>query len=150
MTRLVPLVLVMGLLLIAGCGSDKTESNNKYVDRVNAAQQVFVDSVAKLNTAGTTPAEISAALTQLEAAVRRTAADMKAIDPPGEAKASHERLVASLEDYAAALESAGRALGSRDPRAQARAGQAVISATTKAQAGFDGAINEINSKLKQK
>lgn len=149
MTRRVLLVPLLGLLAVAGCGGDKTESNNKYVDQVNAVQQRFVDSVSKLNTAGTTPTEISAALDQLEAAVSKTAADIRAIDPPGDAKASHERLVSSLEDYAAALGSAGKELGSKDPAKQAKAGQAVIAATTKAQSSFDAAINEINTKLRK-
>ena len=149
-TALAIVVALLSLGLIAGCGSKKVETNNKYVDQVNAAQNEFAATASKLKTDFSSPEKLAASLQPLIDGFKQVADKLAAIKPPNDVKAAHATLVAGLRTYVAKLTDAvAKVKSAANPAAAAAAAQAVVTATTAASAEFSKNIDAINAILKK-
>lgn len=146
MTKLITIVAILAVGLVAGCGSD-TKSSNDYVKAVNKAQNDFVASINKLNTSTSASNGATDTFKELDAAITKVIADLKAVKPPSKVSSLHSDLVAELGDFKSAVSTAGQAIGSKDPHkiaaAQAKFGSAASATATK----LGNTITEINKKL---
>lgn len=139
--------LTLILLAAGGCGGD-TKENNDYVDAVNKAQNDFVAGVNKVQSAGasTKPEDV---FNQLNAAIDKVIADLKAVDPPDDVKDLHDQLIAEMTKFDGSIAEAADALQSNDPE-QIQKAQVTLS-TEVSQIGtkVSTIISDINKKLQE-
>lgn len=110
MKKLLPALL--GLLLLAGCGSD-TEESNTYVRQLNAAQTTFTGAVTRVSretTSADTARARVATLRRFERAIDRVVADLRAISVPGTVQPEHDRLVRAMLAFGREISKAGATL----------------------------------------
>jgi len=144
-------IAVLGAAVLAGCGGDDTPAKQEYARAVNVVQDRFQRSSARVqaavDTATSTPAQQRRALDRLRTAVDRAVAQLKAIEPPDDVEALHDRLVAALTAYGPVIATRRAASGTRNPRE-------LIAASTSFQTGSEAvnrrvqqAIDRINDAL---
>ena len=142
------LLAALTLTLVAATGCGDTAKNNEYVDAVNKAQNDFVASVSKVQSMGasTKPEDV---FNQLNAAIDKVIADLKAVEAPGDVKDLHNQLIAEMGKFDSAIGEAAGALQSNDAtqiqQAQIALGTEVSQIGTK----VSSIIAEINKKLQE-
>jgi ABC-type glycerol-3-phosphate transport system substrate-binding protein len=99
--RKAALVLVVGILL-AGCGGGPRHPAPTYVTKVDAVAS-GLDSVTNDLYTPTDPSSAAAELSTVQAALRKAAAQLEAITPPGAVKADHARLIDALDELASGV-----------------------------------------------
>jgi hypothetical protein len=151
LARAVALVVAaLALVVVAGCGSDTKESNN-YVNAINKAQTDFANNVQKIGSASASGSDPAAAAKKtfqdLDAAINKVVADLKAVDPPDKVKDLHDQLVSELGQFESQVKKAGDSLGSGDPQAIVKAQTTFASSASSLGTQISKTINDINSKL---
>ena len=152
MRRLLPvLVVVVGALLVSGCGSDTKEANN-YVDSVNKAQNDFAATFDKLSekiTSTSTAQQDRETLDGFKQAVDKVVTDLRSVKVPGKVKDLHGRLVAEISDYGKEIDKAKLAFAGDDPQAIIKAQTELVSAVTRVSSQINQTIDAINKKLRE-
>jgi len=142
--------VVVGALLIAGCGGD-TKAKNDYVDKVNRAQSDFVavvdDSESRI-TGNASDKDTATQLDMIRAAAAKVVVELKAIRPPGEAKTLHGNLVREAEGLVAAFRKAADAYESGRPAQILSAKVDLSKDVTKVNAQLNATIQALNEKLR--
>jgi outer membrane murein-binding lipoprotein Lpp len=142
--------VVVGALLIAGCGGD-TKSKNDYVDKVNRAQSDFVavvdDSESRI-TGNASDKDTATQLDMIRAAAAKVVVELKAIKPPGEAKTLHGNLIREAEGLVAAFRKAADAYESGRPAQILSAKVDLSKDVTKVNAQLNATIQALNEKLR--
>jgi cob(I)alamin adenosyltransferase len=105
-TRAIAALFVL-MAVLAGCGGgggggggSKPVKGAAYVERVDAISNQLDKAASSLSSALSASASPAAELATARSALRRTANELAAITPPPEIKASHERLVAAVNQLA--------------------------------------------------
>jgi hypothetical protein len=137
--------LTLTLVAATGCGGD-TKENNEYVDAVNKAQNDFVAGVNKVQSMGasTKPEDV---FTQLNTAIDKVIADLKAVDPPDDVKDLHNQLIAEMGKFDTSIATAADALKSNDPQKISEAQVALGTDVSQIGTKVSSIITEINKKL---
>jgi hypothetical protein len=137
-------------LAAAGCGGDDTKEANAYVAATDQAVTTFEGTFKSLQsdfTATSTPEQDVKTLDRFGAAVQTTVQSLRAIRPPTEVSALHQRLVAAVESYQAVIEKARTGFTAVNTRtviaARTRFSEALTEVTTK----ISAQIEAINRKL---
>lgn len=108
MRRLLAIVLVA----LAGCGGSGTKEKNAYVAAVNDAQQAFVavvDQSASNLSANAPDDETARQLDSVGIGAAKVVRQLRAVDPPGDVKALHQRLIAEAQGLVTAFNGAADA-----------------------------------------
>ncbi|MGI8730422.1 MAG: hypothetical protein ACR2LK_10615 [Solirubrobacteraceae bacterium] len=115
------LLLVVGSLLVAGCGGDDSkQSTAEFTKAATAAtsetSKIGQDVGEAVTTARTqTDAALESSFGELTERVRDVVDDLEALDPPDEASAKVDALAEALEGAAEHLDRIAMAAGSSDP-----------------------------------
>lgn len=118
-----------------------------YIDELNEVQTDFSEAAGKLNLSSPkSPQAFQKSLEQLVTPIETLTSDLQEITPPAEVAEEHEQLISTMEDYRAAIEENVDDL-SGSPQEVKQAAEAISDASTTFSTDFDGAIQEINSKL---
>ncbi len=152
MRRLLPvLVVVVGALLVSGCGSDTKEANN-YVDSVNKAQNDFASTFDKLSsqiTSTSTAQQDRQTLDGFKRAVDKVVVDLRSVKVPSKVKDLHGQLVGEISAYGKEIDKAKAAFSGNDPKAIVRAQTDLVSAVTRVSGQINQTIDAINKKLRE-
>lgn len=137
-------------LLLAGCGDD-AKTKNAYVQRVDAAQQVYVnrfEQVRRRLTATSTLAQDRATLTSFGAATGEFVKALRGAAPPKDLAKQHQALVDAVAGYGKQVEAAAAKLakGTTEQRAQVRTD--LSSSISDTQRKIADAIGQINTALR--
>jgi outer membrane murein-binding lipoprotein Lpp len=149
--RLLPVLVVVGALLVSGCGSD-TKAANDYVDSVNKAQNDFAATFDKLSskiTSTSTARQDRQTLDGFKRAVDKVVVDLRSVKVPSRVKPLHGQLVGEISAYGKEIDKAKAAFSGSDPKAIVRAQTDLVSAVTRVSAQINQTINAINNKLRQ-
>ncbi|MEA2179934.1 MAG: hypothetical protein QOG77_3231 [Solirubrobacteraceae bacterium] len=150
-SRLVLVLIVACSLALPACGGDDEGAGTAYVERVNKAQQDFaarVDQLSEGITATSSADRDRRTLRAFEQAVDEVGGDLRAIDPPGQVRGLHERLITAVDGYGTDVQEAADALSSRSPEKLRAAQRALAQATTDFGTTLNRTIDEINRELK--
>ena len=139
MTRLITLAALLTACLVAACGGSNAESN-AYVNAVNRAQKDFATSVGQ-------PSATTDTLTQLDTALAKIVADLRAAKPPSEVKALHGTLVREFGNFKDAVNEVRQAVGTKDQKKIAPAQAKFTGDSTAIQTQIGATITAINRKL---
>jgi outer membrane murein-binding lipoprotein Lpp len=145
------LVVVVGALLISGCGSD-TKAANDYVDSVNKAQTDFASTFDKLSsqiTSTSTAQQDRQTLDGFKRAVDKVVVDLRTVEVPSKVKALHGQLVGEISAYGNEIDKAKAAFAGADPKAIVKAQTDLVSAVTRVSAQINETIDAINKKLRE-
>ena len=144
------LVLSLGVVACGGDDGSSTDDKNDYIQKVNDAQKEFADGAAKLNLANpSSPEDFKKSLDGLDPLLSGIVSDLKAIEPPEEVKAEHDKLVSSMEDYQKTVNDNKEGLTSGEQEETQKAAQAIATASSQFSTTFDSTVNSINSKLRE-
>jgi hypothetical protein len=150
---LLPLLAMLVLATgVAACGDDgtSTDDKNEYIEKVNDAQKEFADGAAKLNLANpSSPEDFKQSLDGLDPLLSGIVSDLKAIDPPEEVQAEHDKLVSSMEQYQKTVNDNKEGLTSGEQAETQQAAQAIATASSQFSTQFDQTVDQINSKLRE-
>ena len=138
------LAVALSLAFLVACGGDTT-AKNEYVAAVNRAQTEFAAGIAKARPG----ADAAKTFDDMQAAIDKVVADLRAVDPPDEVAALHERLVREMAGFGTAVEQAAGSLTSGDPGKLAAAQAAFTRSTAGAGRKIDATIGQINAKLQE-
>ena len=144
------LITVCAVLALGGCGSQKTERANEYVNAVNRAQNDFAATFSKLETQITpksTSRQDRATLKKFEQAIDRVVAQLRVVRAPENVRALHAQLIAAIASYREAVEKARRAFATKDRDKLVRAQQSLVRAVTRISERITRTINQINTRL---
>lgn len=152
MCRALAMVLVgtLGLGLVAGCGTDRSQDNG-YVDAVNRAQRDFAARFARLSkriTATSTPGEDRRTLGAFRAAVDRTVVRLRGVEVPDRVGSLHARLVDEIAAYGRQIDRARAAFRGQRAQAILVAQTDLVSAVTRISAQINRTIATINERLR--
>jgi hypothetical protein len=132
-------------------GSAPVDRENEYLDGVNEAQDEFarsVDDLAGRITETSSTAEDRAAVAQFESEIDDLGAGLRAIDPPEEVMARHQRLLEVIARYGETVGQAVQALDTEDePDALLAAQTRLLDATEGTTTEIRETIEEINREL---
>ena len=117
-------------------------SSAQYLARLEREQQKLAAAEHRLPRHAATPAALSRAISLLEAAIDRLAADLEAVRPPTAVRGLHDRLIAVMRTYAARLAIAARA--ARRASGEPQAASELLSATDEASRRFSLTIDQID------
>ena len=145
MQRTLPVALSLAFLV--ACGGDTT-AKNEYVAAVNKAQTEFAAGIGKAAPSAT-EADATKVFGDMQAAIEKVVADLRAVEPPDEVAALHQRLVREMADFGTAVEKAAGSLRSGDPGKLAAAQAAFTKSTAGAGRKIDATIGQINAKLQE-
>jgi outer membrane murein-binding lipoprotein Lpp len=144
MRRVVALALLAAATL-AGCGGGDdhdAQADRAYIDQVNGAVQRFAREAKEL------PSGFEAdTLHTYSATLERTAADLRAIDPPDSVASLHRQLAGDVSTYAEAIDAAASAPLSKDPDKVVAAQQALLKATATVNRHVNRTLREIGRRL---
>ena len=144
------LIALCAVLALGGCGSQKTERANDYVNAVNRAQNDFAATFSKLETQ-ITPKSSSrqdrATLKKFEQAIDRVVAQLRAVRAPENVRTLHAQLIAAIASYRDAVEKARRAFATTNRDKLVRAQQSLVRAVTRISERITRTINQINNRL---
>ena len=144
------LIALCAVLALAGCGSQKSERANEYVNAVNRAQNDFAATFSKLETQ-ITPKSSSrqdrATLKKFEQAIDRVVAQLRAVRAPENVRTLHAQLIAAIASYRDAVEKARRAFATTNRDKLVRAQQSLVRAVTRISERITRTINQINTRL---
>ncbi len=132
------LVVAAGPGAVAGCGGTDEEAD-RYVVRVNRAQESFADRFAEIQgrmSTTSTPQEDRRALRDFRAATDTVVTELRAIEPPERVDDLHGRLVQAVAGYGREIDRARRLVEEGDP-------QEVIRARTQ----LSGAVGEVSRRI---
>ena len=141
--------LLASSLVAAGCGGVKADGN-RYVERVNRAQQDFANQVERLskNITPTSSAESDRrTLRSFERAVDEVGVDLRRISPPPEVRGLHATLIRAVDGYGIEVRDATAAMSSRSPTRLRRAQRRLAAATTSFGTTINHTIDAINKRL---
>ena len=138
-------------LLASACGGSDDEGGERYVERVNAAQKAFaarVDELSQGITSTSSAARDRRTLRSFEEAVDEVGGELRRIQPPGEVRALHERLITAVDGYGDEVQQAARTLETSRSASQLRGAQRELAdATTSFGTTLNETIDEINKEL---
>ncbi len=149
--RRVPLLLVVGSLLAAGCGGDDSEQSDADFQQAattatEATSQLGEDVGAAVGAAKSqTDAQLEETFGGLTTRVRGVVDDLKALDPPDASSENVGDLTAALTTAADDLQAITEAAGGSGPGAERAA---AARAATEKLARDSPAISEANAALK--
>ena len=150
LARMVVLVVAaLSLVVASGCGSDTKESNN-YVDAVNKAQTDFANSIQKVGSSssgGDATQKAKDTFANLDQAINKVVADLKAVNPPDKVKDLHNQLVSELSKFEDQVKKAGDSLSSGDPQAILKAQSTFATSASSLGTQISKTIDDINTKL---
>jgi hypothetical protein len=144
------LIALCAALALGGCGSQKTQRANDYVNAVNRAQNEFAATFNKLEgqiTAKSTARQDRSTLKKFEQAIDRVVAQLRAVRAPQNVRALHAQLITAIASYRDAVEKARRAFATKDRDKLVRAQQSLVRSVTRISERITRTINEINAKL---
>lgn len=144
-------MLVLSAMLLAGCGDEKTKTNNAYVAATDKVVQSFNSDFQALQTDFTpvsTPDQDLTTLSSLQATVDRAAAALQKIDPPKAIATLHTALVAHVRGYDAVIDTAKTGFAAKSPTAVAAARKAFSASLAAVGTQIMATINTINGKLR--
>jgi hypothetical protein len=148
--RTVVVCLAALALVAAGCGSD-TKSSNDYVSAVNKVQTDFANNVQKVGSSTPSGSDPAAAAKQtfanLETAINKAIADLKAVNAPDKVKSEHNELISELEKFKSQVSKAGDSLSSKDPQAILKAQSEFAKSASTLGTQISQTIDSINKKL---
>jgi hypothetical protein len=152
---MLPLLAALALVCaIASCGggaSTDNDGDNRYVERVNKAQQDFaarVDELSQGITKTSSAARDRRTLESFEQAVDEVGGDLRAIKPPGRVRELHARLVSAVDGYGDDVQKAANAMSSRSPARLRAAQRELQQATTTFGTRLNETIEAINKQLR--
>ena len=116
-----------------------------YLAALSREQAKLAAAERKIPRRPRTPAGLAHSIQLLRAAIVRLGHDLQAISPPAEVASQHAQLVSIMQTYADRLGAAARI--ARQPGAQVRAANMLISATTAASSAFSSTVSQISSAL---
>jgi outer membrane murein-binding lipoprotein Lpp len=148
--RLLPVLVVVGALLVTGCGSD-TKAANDYVDSVNKAQSDFAATFDKLSskiTSTSSARQDRQTLDGFKQAVDKVVVDLRSVKVPSRVKSLHGQLVGQISAYGKEIDKAKAAFSGKDPKAIVSAQADLSSAVTRVSAQINKTIDAINNKLR--
>jgi hypothetical protein len=152
--RMRPRATLSALLLVAavaaGCGSGG-EDRGDYVQALNRAQTGLAQRFGALQariTPTSSAGQDARTLLAYEAAVRRTVAGLRAVDPPAGFAGLHRRFVGEVAGYGGALRTARAELRGEDPQAILAAQGRLRAAVSRMGTKLDATVRAINRKLK--
>ena len=138
------LALLTGALL-AACGG--TDEKNDYVDEINGLQQSYQAEIAQ-SSVPTNLAEVRALSQKAAELDDRLAADVAAVDPPGDVEDLHVELVTTLEESAATTADLEQVVRSTSNRRELQRAIAEADRNTEATIDeFNSLIDQINEEL---
>jgi hypothetical protein len=148
-------LLLLSLLAVAAAGGltacgGSDEEADRYVERVNAAQESFADRFAAIQkrlTTTSSPAEDRRALRDFRAATDQIVAELRAIDPPERVTDLHARLVEAVAGYGREIDRARERLATGDPQDVIRARTELSGAVADVSRRITEAIAAINERL---
>jgi hypothetical protein len=141
--------LVAASLLAAGCGGVDADGN-RYVARVNRAQQDFANQVERLSkniTPTSSPEADRRTLRSFERAVDEVGVDLRRISPPPEVRGLHATLIHAVDGYGVEVRHATAAMSSHSPTRLRRAQHRLAQATTSFGTTINRTIEAINKRL---
>ena len=144
------LAVTSGAGAVAGCGGTDEEAD-RYVGRVNRAQESFADRFARIQgrmTTTSTPREDRRALRDFRAATDTIVTELRAIRPPEEVDDLHGELVRAVAGYGREIDRARALLDEGDPKKVIRARTQLSGAVGRVSRRITAAIAAINSRLK--
>jgi hypothetical protein len=137
--------------LAFSCGGSDDDGGERYVESVNEAQKAFaarVDELSEGITATSSAARDRRTLRSFEEAVDEVGGDLRAIRPPGEVRALHERLITAVDGYGEEVQQAAHTLETSKSASRLRgAQQELAQATTSFGTTLNETIDEINKEL---
>jgi hypothetical protein len=138
------LALLTGALL-AACGG--TDEKNDYVDEINALQQSYQSQIGQ-SSVPTNLAEVRALSKKAAELDDRLAADVAAVEPPGDVEDLHAELVTTLEESAATTADLEQVVRSTSNRRELQRAIAEADRNTEATIDeFNALIDQINEEL---
>jgi hypothetical protein len=138
------LALLTGALL-AACGG--TDEKNDYVDEINALQQSYQSQIGQ-SSVPTNLAEVRALSKKAAELDDRLAADVAAVEPPGDVEDLHAQLVTTLEESAATTADLEQVVRSTSNRRELQRAIAEADRNTEATIDeFNALIDQINEEL---
>jgi hypothetical protein len=138
------LALLTGALL-AACGG--TDEKNDYVDEINALQQSYQSQIGQ-SSVPTNLAEVRALSKKAAELDDRLAADVAAVEPPGDVEDLHAQLVTTLEESAATTADLEQVVRSTSNRRELQRAIAEADRNTEATIDeFNSLIDQINEEL---
>jgi hypothetical protein len=149
--RLAPVLAVLALVAVAGCGSDN-KSANAYVDAVNRAQNDFASTFDRLSskiTSTSTPEQDQKTLDGFKRAVDKVVVDLRAVEPPDKVKPLHAELVNEISSYGEEIDRAKKAFADGSPKAIIKAQTQLVTAVTRVSGQINRTIDAINKKLRE-
>jgi len=148
---LAAVLLVACACLLAACGGSGDDGGERYVQRVNKAQEDFaarVDELTRGITAQSSAARDRRTLRSFEEAVDRVGGDLRAIEPPRDVRRLHEQLVSAVDVYGDSVQTAARTLETaRSPERLRDAQRELAQATTTFGTRLNETIERINRQL---
>jgi hypothetical protein len=148
---LLALAAVACALVAASCGGSGDDGGERYVERVNEAQRAFaarVDELSEGITATSSAARDRRTLRSFEEAVDVVGGDLRRIQPPGEVRALHERLITAVDGYGEEVQQAARTLETSKSASRLRGAQRELAAATSSfGTTLNETIDEINEEL---
>jgi hypothetical protein len=136
-------------LVAGGCGGG-TESSNDYVSAINKVQAKFANDVKKVgaNQSGSTPAAAAKrTFSNLQAAIDKAVADLKAVKPPAKVKDLHSQLVSEMTQFESQVKAAGASLSAKDPKTIETAQSKFAASASTLGSRIAQTIGAINKKL---
>jgi hypothetical protein len=137
---------------LAACGDDGVDDANRYVDAVNASQQRFTSTLARLSgriTVESSPTQDQATLAAFDDAVVRAVRDLNGVEPPEDVADLHRRLVGDLDGYGARVRRETGLLRSDDPRRLLAAQEELLGETSAVSERLNATIAQINEQLRE-
>jgi hypothetical protein len=143
------LAAASGAGAMAGCGGTDEEAD-RYVGRVNRAQESFADRFAEIQgrmSTTSTPREDRRALRDFRAATDTIVAQLRAIRPPEEVADLHGELVRAVAGYGREIDRARALLDEGDPKKVIRARTQLSGAVGRVSRRITAVIAAINDRL---
>src|SRR3954447_7808889 len=141
---------IAAVVVLTGCGGNKADEANHYVDAVNRAQSQFAGTLDRLSGRISATSRQSAdrrVLRSFDTAVSRVVGRLRGITPPGDVTGLHRKLVGEMDAYGQKVRHETATLRSNDPRRLVAAQQRLLSATDDASGRINATISAINRRL---
>ena len=138
------------VVVLTGCGANKGDEANNYVDAVNRAQSQFAGTLDRLSgriSATSAQSSDTRVLRSFDTAVTRVVGQLRQITPPDDVTGLHRQLVGEMDAYGRRVRRETSTLRSNDPRRLVAAQQRLLSATDKVSGRINATISAINRRL---
>jgi hypothetical protein len=138
---------------VAACGGDdgtSADDKTEYIEQLNDAQEKFAAEVQKLNLRNPSSAEgFKQSLDGLDPLLSGIVSDLRAIEPPDEVKAEHDRLISLMQGYQKTVKDNKEGVTSGEQQRTLEAARAIATGGRQFQTEFRRTISQINSQLRE-